>query len=170
MYTYLGIDNTQKSRLTLVCKIFKETGQIELLWSKKLQGEREIAYYFARLPALHWPTTFCTTCVTHDPGGVLDEHVRHGGLLIRYYPWELSTDIKPISGGLHRANLLATQAIKDQQYPVAVRAMQRQLSALQSKIGELLFDADQIDRKFEWMRVGLGLHLPHEYLVPQIPF
>lgn len=166
MYTYLGIDNVQKAQLSLVCKSFEETGEIKLLWTQKLRGESEIASFFSRLPGRHWPLTYATTCVTHDPCDILADHVRRGGILLRYYPWELPGQLHPLSRSYQRANLLAVQAVTDQHYPVTVRALQRQLSQLRHQIFDVLRETTDIDKKFDWLSTCLGLNPVED----QIPF
>ncbi len=165
MYTYLGIDNVQKNRLSLVCKSFKETGEIKLLWTQKLRGESEIATFFSRLPGRHWPLTYATTCVPYDPCGILADHVRRGGILLRYYPWELPGHLNPLSRGYERANLLAVQAVTDQHYPVTVRALQRQLSQLHNSIYDVVREATDISKSLALLGASLDLapvedHIP----------
>lgn len=155
MYTYLGIDNVQTSRLSLVCKSHELNGQICSLWQCKLQGEDEIGSFFRQLPARHHPVVLATTWVANDPAGVLARHVASGGLLLRYYPWELPGTALP-HPTYRRANDLASQAIREHQYPLTIRGLQKQMTNLHSQISGLYAAATKIDGTLGWLLQEIG--------------
>lgn len=155
MYTYLGIDNVQSSRLSLICKSYRLNGQICSLWQCKLHGEDEIARFFFQLPARHHPVVLATTWVANDPAGVLARHVESGGLLLRYYPWELAGTALP-HPTYRRANDLANQAILEHQYPLTIAGLQKQMTNLHSQIAALYADATKIDNTLSWLLRQVG--------------
>lgn len=155
MYTYLGIDNVQTSRLSLVCKRYRLNGQVCTLWQRKLRGEDEIARFFQQHPARRHPVVMATTWVANDPAGVLARHVESGGGLIRFYPWELPETSHPHSS-YRRANALASQAILEQQYPLTIADLQKQMTQLYSQISALYEDAARIDGTLSWLLRQVG--------------
>jgi hypothetical protein len=155
MYTYLGIDNVQVSRLSLVCKSYGLNRQICSLWQRKLQGADEITRFFQQLPAQHHPVVLATTWVANDPAGVLARHVESGGALIRYYPWELPGKTLP-HPTFRRANDLASQAILEQQYPLTIAGLQKQMTNLHSQLSTLYQDAAKIDGTLSWLLREVG--------------
>ena len=155
MYTYLGIDNVQTSRLSLVCKSYQPNGRVCSLWQRKLQGEAEITRFFHQLPSRHHPVVLVTTWVANDPAGVLARHVESGGMLLRYYPWELPGSALP-HATYRRANDLASQAILEQQYPLTIAGLQKQMTNLHSQLSALYADATRIDGVLGWLLREVG--------------
>jgi hypothetical protein len=151
LYTYLGFDNVQKDQLVLVCKNFNETGQIKQLWREKLRSDTSIAQFFRHLSEHHWPITIATTGVGRDPAGVLRQHVERGGLLIRYHHWELAPRHPNLPQTFHRAELLALQAIHDEQFPLMVRVLSDQLAGLQASIWNLSHQASGIAERLSYL-------------------
>lgn len=151
MFTYLGFDNVQKDRLVLVCKTFNETGQIKQLWRQKLRSDTSIAQFFKHLAENHWPITIATTGVGRDPAGVLSQHVQRGGLLIRYHPWELTLRHPNLPPTFQRAELLALQAIHDEQFPLMIRVLSDQLASLQTSIWNLSHKATGIAQRLSYL-------------------
>lgn len=165
MYTFLGIDNVQTSRLSLVCKSYGLSGQVCSLWQRRLLGEEAITGFFQQLRARHHPVTFVTTRVSNDPAGVFARHVDSGGTLLRYYSWELLSHSPP-NWSYRRANDLALQAILEHQYPLAIAGLQRQLDRLHARIAGLYLDAGKIDTTLSWLLREVG-HPPD---LDEIPF
>lgn len=155
MYTYLGIDNVQTSRLSLVCKSYQLNGLVCSLWQRRLHGEDEITRFFQGLPARHHPVVLATTWVANDPAGILARHVEAGGILLRYYPWELPGTAHP-PPTYRRANDLASQAILEQQYPLTIAGLQKQMTNLHSQISALYADAMKIDSTLTWLLKEVG--------------
>lgn len=155
MYTFLGIDNVQTSRLSLVCKSYSLDGQVCSPWQRRLQGEDAIARFFQQLRTRHHPVTFVTTWVSNDPAGVLARHVESGGALLRYYPWELPSRSLP-HRSYRRANELALQAILEHQYPLTIAGLQDQLNHLHAQIAGAYLDAARIDTTLSWLLGEVG--------------
>jgi hypothetical protein len=151
MYTYLGIDNVQKNRLVLVCHSFQESGEVRPLWRAKLRSDAAIGQFFCRLAESHLPVTMVTTWVGRDPGGVLENHVQRGGLLLRYHPWEVSRLKPTLSLAYQRANSLALQAIQDEQLPSMLQALRYQLDSLQIKCKSLIDETCEISRRLNYL-------------------
>ena len=152
MYTYLGIDNTQKERLVLVCKGFNETGEIRQLWREKHRSEGAISRFFTHLAEYHSPITIATTGVDRDPAGVLAQHIQRGGLLLRYHAWELGPQHPSLPPTFRRAEALALQAIHDEQFPLMIRTLHDQLESLQASIGNLFHEASLIAQRLSYLQ------------------
>ena len=167
MFTYLGIDNRQNGRLVLVCKSFNPKGETKRLWREKLRGEAAIRAFFAYLTNVHGSVGFATTRVNHDPGGVLAEHERRGGQVLRYYSNELGPPRFTIPSNYRRAEQLVTKIIHDEQFPMLVRTLKDDLEAVDSKVMSLFMEARALHDQIRWLETR---HLDYEEIYGEIPF
>jgi hypothetical protein len=151
MFTYLGIDNTQNGRLVLICKSFTPGGKTKRLWRERLRGEADIRAFFSYLTCIHAPIGLATTRVNHDPGGVLAEHERRGGQVLRYYNNELGPPRPTIPSIYRKAEQLVTKMIRDEQLPMLVRTLKDDLEAVDSKISSLFTEARALHDQIQWL-------------------
>lgn len=148
MHTYIGVDNTQRGRLVMVCKRYEPSGEIRTLWREKLCGEGAVCDFFRHFKDTGHSICFVTTRVKHDPSGVLEECIAHGAQVRHYRPCELkSPPDSSLPGRYRRAEQLAVQAIYDTHYAPAIRGLRVEVESLDSKIVSLLVVAGRMRKQ-----------------------
>lgn len=139
MNTYLGVDNTQRGSLVLVCKLCEPSGEIRTLWHEYLRGDAAVRAFFSHFKGRGTPICFVTTWVKLDLCGVLEEHRKHGGQVRHYRRWELKPALESaLPARYGRAEQLAIRAIHDTQFTSTIRGLKSDVEFLDSKVVSLL--------------------------------